>query len=619
MIRSKFIRNLSIKNKIIAIVLFVVMMVISIGFVVIALQHIAKLKADMKSSLVMNAKLIGDYCIVPLTFGDDKQATEILSRLKILESVEEGFVIDKEGKIFARYPDTINNQVFQSTEPVVIKDGTIYVTEPISFQGHFLGKIVIKANTHSLDVRKEELAYTIIGLFLLLFILAYLLASRAQKIITDPVLELANLTASISESQDFSVRLKPYGRDEVGILYEQFNNMLSQIQKSQAERDEAIKETTFLAHVFKSINENVTITDLKDDIIFVNQSLLKTYGYTRAELIGQNIEMLRSKNNSPDVIREIYPATLEGGWDGELLNRRKDGREFPIRIRTTIIYDEANKPVAIVGVSTDITKHKKEQEELMQYRDHLEEMVKKRTAELELEKEKALSADRLKSAFLATMSHELRTPLNSIIGFSGILMQGLPGPLNEEQKKQLGMLQQSARHLLSLINDVLDISKIEAGQLKVNINEFNLPEVIHRVVEINKPLADKKNLQIHVTIDPEVNEIVSDKQRIQQVLINLLNNAIKFTDEGSVSIDCLKVGDQIQLQVKDTGIGIEKEKIPLLFKPFTQIDTGLTRKHEGTGLGLSICKKLLDMLNGGIGVISEHNVGSTFIVKLPIQ
>jgi signal transduction histidine kinase len=198
-------------------------------------------------------------------------------------------------------------------------------------------------------------------------------------------------------------------------------------------------------------------------------------------------------------------------------------------------------------------------------------------------------------------------------------LQERPGPLNIEQKKQMGMARNSARHLLSLINDVLDISKIEAGQLKVSYEEFNLPEIIFDVAESSNPQAQKKNLQINVCIAPDVNNIKSDKLRVHQILLNLVNNAVKFTESGTVKIDAFLKNQSVLVNVTDTGIGIEKNKIDLLFKPFSQIDTGLTRKHEGTGLGLSICKKLLTLLNGTIEVESEYGVGSTFSISLPIK
>ncbi len=269
-----------------------------------------------------------------------------------------------------------------------------------------------------------------------------------------------------------------------------------------------------------------------------------------------------------------------------------------------------------LGAQDYVTKPFDSRELLVRIRTHL--ALKESLAQLEEEKERAQSADHLKSAFLATMSHELRTPLNSIIGFTGILLKGVPGPLNDEQKKQLGMVQNSARHLHSLINDVLDISKIEAGQLTLNVEQFSLLEVISKVVETNSPFSEKKNLKITVSYDDNIKPLTSDKIRVQQILLNLVNNAVKFTEAGSITIKCYSAENFVKIQVTDTGIGIEVDKIALLFKPFMQIDTGLTRKKEGTGLGLSICKKLVEMLGGKIEVESQYGLGCTFTVSLPI-
>ncbi|MBI2417764.1 MAG: PAS domain S-box protein [Ignavibacteriales bacterium] len=344
-------------------------------------------------------------------------------------------------------------------------------------------------------------------------------------------------------------------------------------------------------------------------------------GYSPSDYYADSRLWINIVHPDDQALVEHYADPLCNGEGILPIEHRIIDKNGAIRwIRNTYVlkHDAAGKVSGYDGLISDITERKIAEEELKLYRDHLEILVKQRTAELELEKEHAESADRLKSAFLATMSHELRTPLNSIIGFTGILMQERPGPLNTEQKKQLGMAQNSARHLLSLINDVLDISKIEAGQFKVYFEIFFLPDVITKVVENVKPLAQKKNLAVEVHIADEVGSIKSDKLRVKQILINLLNNAIKFTEKGFVRIEVESKDHIVVIKVIDTGIGIEKEQLEQLFRPFIQIDTGLTRKHEGTGLGLSICKKLLFLLDGKIEVESEYGAGSTFIVTLPV-
>jgi signal transduction histidine kinase len=215
------------------------------------------------------------------------------------------------------------------------------------------------------------------------------------------------------------------------------------------------------------------------------------------------------------------------------------------------------------------------------------------------------------------MSHELRTPLNSIIGFTGILLQELVGPLNPEQKKQMGMVRGSSGHLLELINDVLDISKIEAGQLQVGHEPVDLNTVALKVAATVQPLAQKKGLTLNCELPDGLEPLSSDRRRVEQILMNLLGNAIKFTDAGEVRMRVSPAGPDIRIEVIDTGIGIAPEHLDHLFQPFFQIDIGLTRKYGGTGLGLSISKRLTELLGGRIRVDSVLGRGSTFTVLLP--
>ncbi len=373
---------------------------------------------------------------------------------------------------------------------------------------------------------------------------------------------------------------------------------------------------------FRLISENVAdmivVLDLDGKRIYSNPSYKPILGDTESLQGTDSFNDIHPEDR--DKIKSIFQETIRTGRGNRAEYRlvSQNGSIHFIESQGSVIRVDKGKITNVVVVSRDITSRKETEEELRKYRENLEEMVKERTTELEIAKEKAESADRLKSAFLATMSHELRTPLNSIIGFTGILMKGIAGPLNDEQLKQLGMAKGSAQHLLELINDVLDISKIEAGQLVVSLSEFDFNKMIRKVTSLVEPLAVKKKLDL-ILIKPDREVILnSDERRVSQVFLNLINNAIKFTDKGSVKIECGISEQRILTKVIDTGIGINAEDLGKLFKPFSQIDTGLTRNHDGTGLGLSISKKLVEKLGGTITIESEVGVGSTFIVTLPL-
>jgi len=333
-------------------------------------------------------------------------------------------------------------------------------------------------------------------------------------------------------------------------------------------------------------------------ILDANESAINFHGFTKEEIIGKPLTYLDIEKGK-DSIDELRKTMFSGETvHFETTHRRKDGSIFPVEVTAKAVQLAGKTPI-ILSTEHDITQRKKAEELLIRG------------------KEAAESADRLKSAFLATMSHELRTPLNSIIGFSGILLQEKPGPLTEEQRKQLRMIQSSGNHLLSLINDILDLSKIEAGQVFPKMENLNLIEVLDEIIKLAEPLAKNKSNSLTL-ISKEPVLIFSDRQRIRQIIFNLVDNAIKFTSQGSITIDCSKEDDLAKIEIADTGIGIGEEDQKKLFKPFIQVENYLARKHQGSGLGLSICKKLIELLGGTIRLKSELGKGSTFTVLLPM-
>jgi len=348
--------------------------------------------------------------------------------------------------------------------------------------------------------------------------------------------------------------------------------------------------------LFENAPDGIVIADRGSHFIDANPSMCRMLGYTREELVGRHGSNFVTEREIQHIGRVLDPIK---GISREWQFRRKDGSIFEAETITTLMPD-GNR----LAMIRDITERK---------------LADAALRETEKERQLAAEANRLKSEFLANMSHELRTPLNCIIGFTEFLVDEKAGSLNAKQKEYLTDVHNSSRHLLQLINDVLDLAKVEAGKLDLNPETFSLSKAVEEVCAVVKGIAQKKSVIVKWSVAPELADITLDQQKFKQICYNLLANAVKFTDPGgSVTINALaREGQRFEVRVADTGIGIKKEDMHRLFREFEQLETGSARRFEGTGLGLALTKKLVEFHGGSIAVESEHGKGSTFSVTLP--
>jgi protein-histidine pros-kinase len=336
-------------------------------------------------------------------------------------------------------------------------------------------------------------------------------------------------------------------------------------------------------------------------ICLANGQAEKLFGYKREDLIGRDIDMLvpeRVRSGHPEHRGSFFrdPRTRAAGAERDLWGLRKDGTEFEVEISLSALESD----LAIAAIR-DVTERKRFEQAWQE-------------TKLQLE-----AASKAKDRFLASMSHELRTPLNAVLGFTGTILMGLSGPLTTEQRKQLKTVQMNGKHLLAIINDLLDLAKIESGNVQLHVEPVSCREVLEEVVSGLQPLADGKGIEFGMSMPDGDVTVHTDRRSLSQILINFTNNAIKYTIEGSVRLELAERkngGSLVRFSVADTGIGIKKEDRERVFPAFEQVESSATQVFEGTGLGLYISRKLAELIGGTIVFESEYGTGSTFTLQL---
>jgi len=389
-----------------------------------------------------------------------------------------------------------------------------------------------------------------------------------------------------------------------GLIYGVYS--LIRISKARDELNKSVTELEFQKFALDQ-HSIVSIADRSGKILYTNDKFTEISQYQREELIGQDHRLLNSGYHPSSFFKEMWQTIGHGEvWQGEVKNRRKDGSFYWVDSTIVPFMDDDGKPIRYVSIRSDITERKQAEADMLRAKVVAEE------------------ASQAKSDFLANMSHEIRTPMNGIIGMTEL---ALDTELNEEQREFIGLVKTSADSLLTIVNDILDFSKIEAGKMEIEDIEFCPQDMLSQTVRSTALRAHQKGLELLLDIDQAIPQrLIGDPGRLRQIILNLIGNAIKFTEQGEIVVRAsLREGDDearhisLRISVSDTGIGIPADKQQAIFESFSQADTSTTRKYGGTGLGLTITTRLVELMQGHIRVESEVGKGSTFYVELTLQ
>ena len=429
-----------------------------------------------------------------------------------------------------------------------------------------------------------------IAAFSLLGVVVFVI-SLSRGIVT-PIRSLSQITREVAQGNFAAGRnIESQGNDEVAQLAHAFKAMAASLDSTTVSK-------SYVDDIIRNMKDTLIVVDRTEKIRTVNRALLRLLGYAEAEMVDQPFSMI--SGGMPDEALK----TMSAQATFETVYRAKDGREIPMSFSTGVLKNAEGQASGMIAVAQDITARKRHEKELKEA------------------KVAAEAANATKSQFLATMSHELRTPLNAIIGYTEMMQEEAEDNGHDEYVPDLKKVHSSAKHLLALINDVLDLSKIEAGKMDLYLETVEVNPLIDDVVSVVAPLVDKKANKLSLNLGPNLGAIHADVTKVRQSLFNLLSNASKFTERGTITLDVYRSwheGSEIfHFIVSDTGIGMNKEQLGRMFQAFTQADASTTRKFGGTGLGLVISRNFCQMMGGDITVESEEGKGTKFTIVLPV-